>query len=383
MPPAERKVIFMAEVEKHTSEAMDMIMKHNERKLKRDSNTDIDRARSRLNYAVPLDHGGLPDRKYFKQLVEESYLYGRGSRREADAITAFSWVITLPKEVSDYTANDRPASGYIHPDEERQFFEAAVRFVSDRYGAENVVHNKVHYDEAGQPHIHVYVVPRKDLDHGQVHFKTKTTRHAVRTGSGRYEYERRYMLSDGTSVSVQEYEKYLATAGTTDRRIPVKNYAKISDYYDTKLSCKEIINTAELKHFHPDFAEYLRKNGLPGADGVHTGVTGGKNISVKSMKEFTRTTGLTIDEARVLTQEKEALQEQVSALKEQIKEIRHERDAEIAAKDREIEQLKKEINISKEAAMERDAASGWGSFKGWGDIERKGSTWTQEITWDQ
>ena len=312
----------MAEVEKHTSEAMVMIMKHNERKLKNDANTDIIKERSRLNYSIPLDHGGMTDREYFKRIVDDSYIYGRGSSREAEAVTSFSWVITLPKEVSDYTAIDKTDIGYLNPDAERMFFEGAVNFVSDRYGAENVVHDKIHYDEAGQPHIHIYVVPRKELDHDLVHYKTQKTKEAYKTDTGRWEFKYRYKTdADG-------------------ERIPIKNYAKTSDFYDTKLSCKEIINTVELKHFHPDFAEYLRTNNLPGATGVYTGVTGGKNISVDAMKQFTRTTGMTIDEAKSLQKDKDILQAKVATMDMDVRRLQ----SEVSLKDRHIDALNDRIH---------------------------------------
>lgn len=314
--------VHMAEVEKHTSEAMVMIMKHNERELKNDANKDILKERSHLNYSVPLDHGGLTDRQYFKKIVDDSYLYGRGSSREAEAVTSFSWVITLPKEVSDYTVIDKTVTGYLNPSEEKAFFEGAVKFVSDRYGAENLLHNKIHYDEAGQPHIHIYVVPRKELDHDLVHYKTVKTKEAIQTDTGRWEFKYRYKLD------------------ANGERIPIKNYAKMSDYYDTKLSCKEIINTVELKHFHPDLAEYLRKNNLPGASGVHTGVTGGKNISVNAMKEFTKTTGMTIEEAKTLQQDQNLLKSKVATLNMDVTSLQ----SEVAFKDRYISSLKDRIH---------------------------------------
>ena len=294
----------MAEVEKHTDRAMIMLMKHDERQLTNDSNKDIITERTQLNYSLPLDHGGLTDREYYKKIVNDSYIYGRGSRREADAITCFSWVITLPKEISDYTAADKDILTYLNPEQEKAFFDGALNFVSERYGAENVIHNKIHYDEAGQPHIHIYIVPRKELDHDQVHFKiNRKAKKAVRTETGRWEYQYKYKLD------------------TNGDRIAVKNYARMSDYYDMKLSCMEIVNPIELSHVHNDFAEYLRKNNLPGADSVHTGVTGGKNISVKTMKEFTKNTGMTIDQVKQLNQEKEALQGRVSELDKDVKDL--------------------------------------------------------------
>ena len=330
----------MAEVEKHTDGAMIMLMKHNERQLTNDSNKDIITKRTQLNYSIPLDHGGLTDRDYYKKIVNDSYLYGRGSRREADAITSFSWVITLPREISDYSATDKEVLTYLNSEQEKAFFDAALTFVSNRYGAENVVHNKIHYDEAGQPHIHIYVVPRKELDHDQVHFKiNRKSKKAVRTDSGRWEFQYKYKL-DGNG-----------------ERIAVKNYAKMSDYYDTKLSCMEIINPIELKHFHPDFAEYLRKNNLPGADAVHTGVTGGKNISVKAMKEITKNTGMTIDQVKQLDLEKEALQGRVSELNKDVKDLHsnlYEKNTAIKNLNQQLYDVKLELNRSAEMAAAKD-----------------------------
>ena len=313
----------MAEVEKFTDGAIVTLMKHNERTLKNDSNKDIVKERTELNYSIPLDHGGLTDRQYYKRLIDNSYLYGRGTKSEDDAITAFSWVVTLPREVSDYTVLDKSHVGYINEEAEKAYFNGALQFVSDRYGSENVFHNRIHYDEGGQPHIHIYVAPRKDLNHDQVHYSiNRKSKTAVKIETGRWEYQYRFKLD-------KEGE-----------RIPVKNYAKMSDYYDKKLSCFEVINPVELKHFHPDFAEYLRKNNLPGANSVHTGVTGGKNISVKSLKEFTRTTGMTIDEAKALQRDKDILQGQVTTLNRDVSSLQ----TDVAFKARYISTLKDRLH---------------------------------------
>ena len=347
----------MGDADKHTTQAMNMIMKHNERELKNDSNKDIIKERSKLNYSIKMDHGGLTDRKYFKRILDDSYLYGRGSRREADAITAFSWVITLPKEISDYSAVDKTVTDYLHPKEERQFFNGVLSFVSERYGTENIVHNKVHYDEAGQPHIHVYIVPRKELDHNLVHYKTKIIRREIKTASGRYEYDFNYVLADGTTAPVKEYEKNLETGTEIDRRLPLKNYARISDFYEKKLSCKEILNKAELKHFHPDLAEYLRKNGLPGGDSVHTGITGGKSISVKSLKEFTKITGMTVDQVKELSRDKEALQGRVSELNKDVENLHsalYEKDTAVRDLKRQLNEIKTSLTRSAEMATTKD-----------------------------
>lgn len=70
---------------------------------------------------------------------------GRAMRKDANVLS--DWVVTLPR--------DCPR------DRAREFFECAVSFVRDRYGAENVPGGFVHMDEA-TPHVHIPVVPVKD-----------------------------------------------------------------------------------------------------------------------------------------------------------------------------------------------------------------------------
>lgn len=267
----------MAELEKFTDDGVMMLLKHSDRQLKNDSNKDIVEEKKDLNYSISMERNGLSPREYYKQIKDSSYLYGRGSQREAEAVTCCSWVVTLPKSVSDYSTVGKDEIKVLNPEAERAFFEGVNQFVSDRYGT--VFYNRVHYDEGGQPHIHIYFVPQTKLDHDLVHYKTTKTHEAVKTESGRYEFTYRFKLENG-------------------ERIPLINYAKMSDYYDTKISGADVLNKAELQHFHGDLAEYLRKNNLPGADSVYSGKTDGKNVSVKSLKEFTKATGITIEELR-------------------------------------------------------------------------------------
>lgn len=312
----------MAEVEKFTDSSIIMLLKHSERKLKNDSNKDIIDEKSELNYSLPLYHsGGLTDIEYYRQMIGNSYIYGRNSKRESEAVTCCSWIITLPKSVSDYSSIDRNEAVIIHPEEERKFFEGALQFVSERYGTENIIHNRIHYDEGKNPHIHIYFLPRKEIDHDKVHYKTVKSKKSIKTESGRWEYTYRYKLDENGN------------------RIALKNYAKLSDYYDNKLSAAEIINPVELKHFHPDFAKFLKDNNLPGADSVFTGTTDGKNVSVKSLKELTRNTGLTLDQISDLKHEKAVLEERITDLEQNTETI----TATVAKKDQIISELNARI----------------------------------------
>lgn len=274
----------IAELEKFNNSGIEMLLKHNERKLKNDSNKEIIPAKSKLNYSVEIDRNGMSAKEYYRQMLNNSYLYGRGTQREKEAVTCCSWVVTLPKTVSDYSTIGKDEIKVINPEAEETFWKGINSFVSERYGT--VFYNRVHYDEGGQPHIHIYFVPQTNLDHNQVHYKTQKTHEAIKLESGRYEYAYRFKLDNG-------------------ERIPLKNYARQSDSYDTKISAADVLNKAELQHFHIDLAAYAKKNNLPGADELYTGKTGGTNLAVKVMKEFTAKTGLTIDEIkeRPLSQE--------------------------------------------------------------------------------
>lgn len=279
----------MAEVEKFNDDGVMMLLKHSDRQLKNDSNKDIIESKKDLNYSIAMDTNGLTPREYYKEIVGSSYLYGRGTKREKEAVTACSWVVTLPKEISDYTQVGKDEIKILNEAEEKAFFQGAFDFVYKRYPG-CVFYSKVHYDEGGQPHIHIYFVPKLELDHEQVKYKTTNTHKAVKTSSGRYLFEYRFKLEDG-------------------KKVPLKNYAKMSDYYDYKISGADVLNKAELQHFHQDFATYLRDNNLPGANLVYTGKTGNKNISVKALKEFTKATNIKLDELKVQPLEAEKLRE--------------------------------------------------------------------------
>jgi hypothetical protein len=270
----------VASVQKFTSASMIQMLRHNNRSIKEPSNTSIDKARSHLNYSFPLNHHGLSDYRYYKNLVGEKYLYGRRSAREETAITGCGWVVTLPKELQG------------QPEKEAAFFKGVFDFISERYGQDNILNNAIHYDESGLPHIHVIFCPVTTLDHEKVHYKTQKTAHAEKLESGRYEYAYRFKYDE------------------TGEKIPIKNYAKMSDYYDEKIDCNSVLNKIELKNFHPDLQHYLQAQGIEGA--VITGKTGGVNFSVQELKDFTAHTGLHLEDVKEIQKNKSLLESYVA-----------------------------------------------------------------------
>lgn len=286
----------MGSLEKYTNDQVAMICGHNGRTHTEYGNKDIDASRTHLNYKLSPDHfikdektgelSKISDYKYFQIRTGELYLYGRGSKREKDAITAAGWVTTCPKEIVGDS------------EKESAFFKGVYQFYEDRYGKENCISAYCHYDEGGNPHMHFLFIPVTTLDIDKVHFRTKKNTKVITTESGRREYEIRF---------VHDKE---------GNKIPVKNYAKMADYYTEKISGADVLNRAELKSIHYDMQAYLKAHGIEGK--VINGATGSSNVSVKELKAFTAHTGLRINEVKGIDRSKTILENFVDQQKKTI-----------------------------------------------------------------
>ncbi len=301
----------MANIEKYSHEAVATLLGHFNRTHSNYSNKDIDLKRSKDNDSFEMNHNGLSDYEYYKMRLGECYLYGRGSKRgskrEKDAVTAAAWVITAPKEI----AGDR--------EKEDAFFKATFDFVSHRYGEENIINNAIHRDESerGSAHIHITFIPITKLDHDEVRYRTISTKQSIQTETGRYEFKNKFKLDED------------------GQKIPVKTYARMTDYYDEKVSAKAVLNSVELKKFHPELQKYLTEHGIEGC--VHNGSTGGLNVTVEELKELTNNTGLTIEDVREKMTKRTLLESLV------------ERDSKVHA----LEQLLQEKEIQIESLLEK------------------------------
>ena len=118
----------MASVEKFTDAAVTNQLRHNAREIITNSNKDIDKARTHLNYSLTPERS-LSPRAYYAARKKELYVYGR-----KDVKTMAGWIITAPKELSS-------------KQEEQTFFQSVYNFLENRYGKENVIQATVHYDE--------------------------------------------------------------------------------------------------------------------------------------------------------------------------------------------------------------------------------------------
>lgn len=313
----------MASTKKFTHDAMSDQNGHVDREHDQPSNTDIDPERTHLNYSFSMSHDGMKPFQYYKQRIGEVYMYGRGTKREKEAVTGCGWIITLPKEI------------YGDPEKEKAFFKGVYDFIANRYGEENIINNSVHYDEGGLPHIHVIFSPVTKLDHDMVQYKTKRTKQAVKLESGRYEYRYIHVDKNGRPVDENNPETW----------VKLNNYARMSDYYDEKVDCNSVLNPIELRNFHPDLQRYLIEKGIDGK--VVTGKTG-TNFTVNELKEFTAKTGLHLDEVKEMMQDNKSLLQsfvEKNARVVQLEEAMHQKDAVIEA-------LKEEI-LSRDEAIDR------------------------------
>ena len=129
----------MASVEKYTDGAVFNILRHSERTIANNNNTDIEPTRTVYNYKLSPDRK-ISDYDYYKKRKSELYVYGRD-----DVKTLAGWIVTLPKN-----ANPEQAEG---------FFRSTYDFLQQRYGTENVISAVVHNDESGQPHLHFNFIP--------------------------------------------------------------------------------------------------------------------------------------------------------------------------------------------------------------------------------
>lgn len=133
----------MAHVEKFQAAALGRMCGHYERRAEIDygyRRENIDNERSWLNYNL----GPQRPESQVEFINDRIDSLNLKRRPRKDAVRMCDCVITMPKS--------------FDPSRQREFFNAAYAFLSQRYGEENVVSAWVHRDEA-MPHMHFAWVP--------------------------------------------------------------------------------------------------------------------------------------------------------------------------------------------------------------------------------
>ena len=128
---------------KKTSGQLASTERHNERKKETyKSNPDIDMERSKLNYhlVVPTD---TTYKKRIKALTDEA-----GCKVRSNSVMMVETLITASPEFMKS----------LPEEEQHEFFERALQFISERVGKQNIVSAVVHMDET-TPHMHLSFCP--------------------------------------------------------------------------------------------------------------------------------------------------------------------------------------------------------------------------------
>ena len=134
----------MANCQKYTRAACGHLFRHYERAKNENGeyinfgNEEIDTSRTHLNYNLaPMHSDGQGG--FVRERCSEVKMQNR-----KDVNVMCSWVVTAPHAIRE--------------DETEKFFKETYKFLSERYGKENIISAYVHMDET-TPHIHFAFVP--------------------------------------------------------------------------------------------------------------------------------------------------------------------------------------------------------------------------------
>jgi len=135
----------MAHCQKYTKGACGHMFKHYERAKDKDGqyikfrNQEINTTKTRLNYNLGAAHQPGSQMDFVNKRCSEVKI-----QKRADVNVMCSWVVTAPKD--------------IQAGETEKFLRESYKFLSERYGRENVISAYVHMDET-TPHVHFAFVP--------------------------------------------------------------------------------------------------------------------------------------------------------------------------------------------------------------------------------
>lgn len=128
----------MAHLEKYTAAATGHMLAHYDR-THSSSTSNIDESRTAMNYDLAEKDQPMPALDFLHKRLGEIKVLKR-----ANVNVMCDWVITAPESLT--------------PEELPLFFSECYKFLTERYGKENVITAPVHMDETS-PHIHYAFVP--------------------------------------------------------------------------------------------------------------------------------------------------------------------------------------------------------------------------------
>ena len=122
---------------------------HIEREKKSRSNLDIDREKTKDNYEIiKMENLNQKVKNRIAELPGQRTKTGKIRRIQNNAVMMYDFIITGTHE--DIMA--------MSAEQQKKYFEAAVDFIAERYGRENIMYAVVHVDER-TPHLHLGLIP--------------------------------------------------------------------------------------------------------------------------------------------------------------------------------------------------------------------------------
>ncbi|WP_336983157.1 MobV family relaxase, partial [Bacillus cereus] len=109
-------------MQKMKSNGIKGIQFHNQRERESETNPDINKADSHLNYDLINGQRQIDYNEKISQVIEDNVTSGKKIRK--DAVKLAEFLITSDKEFFDK----------ISPKEQKRYFETAHEFLADRYG---------------------------------------------------------------------------------------------------------------------------------------------------------------------------------------------------------------------------------------------------------
>ena len=327
--------VGMAHVMKHTKAACGHMFKHYERAQDENGeyikfgNQDIDKAFSGMNYNFAPDRE-ISQGDFVRQRCSEVRMQNR-----KDVNVMCSWVVTLPKGMEK---------------DERAFFAETYRFLSERYGKENVVSAYVHKDE-NQPHMHYAFVPvvedkkrggykvsakeaidRKDLQTFHKDLDARMTKafgrdvgilnEATKEGNKSIEELKRGTAAERISEANREAEQIIKATKAESHEIleAAREKVKKAQSGIESLEAKEKALQRKIEGLEGDFkARELKINEITAIRPQRTFTGSIKGVTVEDIENLKKTAIVslkTVESVQNLTRECERLQRKYEALEQ-------------------------------------------------------------------
>lgn len=239
------------------------IQSHNQREKDPHTNPDIDKARTKDNYELLGKHM----KNYHREIKDRiARLAIKTKTVRKDAVVLCNFIITSDEQTMKAMPLER----------QREFFQDAVKFFGERYGADRLVNATVHMDET-TPHMHIGLVPiTADGRLAAKSIFTKSELQNLQTDFARevgekYRLERGIAGSERTHLSEQQFKAQKAQEqaqearerlfkaqkeleGIKDRLPPLK-----AEYEAKKAFLDQSAKDSELSNMYPSYAKVTEK----------------------------------------------------------------------------------------------------------------------------